>query len=233
MMVLLLLISIASLALSVAAYNQSKPEPFTVQNQQSNANNDLKVMQTQLDTTCDNIFQILHQLDTKIDNLTSLLLRNTDMELQLNCGPGMWNPVAYLNMSDPSQQCPSVWREYRVCRQRICGRPENSNKGCITNRYLIYAQYSQVCGRVIGYGVRTPDGFRLSNADFDDINITSGAQHTHVWSYVTDQSALALLTVDPLHSLSVTIIIVNLVPKQIVHYGMACSVMITSAMDQG
>ena len=33
-----------------------------------------------------------------------------------------WKRVAYLNMSDPSQQCPSVWQEittpFRVCRRR-------------------------------------------------------------------------------------------------------------------
>jgi hypothetical protein len=28
------------------------------------------------------------------------------------CGDGIWHRVAYLNMSDPSQQCPSAWREY-------------------------------------------------------------------------------------------------------------------------
>ena len=27
------------------------------------------------------------------------------------CGAGLWHRVAYLNMSDPSQQCPSAWRE--------------------------------------------------------------------------------------------------------------------------
>ena len=28
------------------------------------------------------------------------------------CGPGPWRRVAYVNMSDPSHQCPPVWREY-------------------------------------------------------------------------------------------------------------------------
>jgi hypothetical protein len=30
------------------------------------------------------------------------------------CGDGMWHHVAYLNMSDPSQQCPSAWWEYNA-----------------------------------------------------------------------------------------------------------------------
>ena len=28
------------------------------------------------------------------------------------CGDGLWNQVAHLNMSDPSQQCPSAWVEF-------------------------------------------------------------------------------------------------------------------------
>ena len=28
------------------------------------------------------------------------------------CGDGMWYRIAYLNVSDSSQQCPSVWRDY-------------------------------------------------------------------------------------------------------------------------
>ena len=184
MMAILLLISIASLALSVAAYNQSKPEQSTVQTQQSKANNNITA---QLTTCCRNVFQMLFQLDTKINNLTSLILRNTDMEPQSNCGPGLWWRVAHLNMSDPTQQCPSVWREYNESGVRACGRRTTSTGSCAAKCYLTSSQYSRVCGRVIGYQVASPDTFG-SHGDhrinFDGINITSGAQRDHVWSYV-------------------------------------------------
>ena len=71
MMVTLLLITIVSLALSVAAYNRSKPEQTTVQNQQSESEpeNDTIVAQTQLDTTCNNLSQVLFRvLDTYIND---------------------------------------------------------------------------------------------------------------------------------------------------------------------
>jgi hypothetical protein len=67
------------------------------------------------------VSQKLFQIDTKINNLTSLILQNTDMEPQSNCGPGLWYQVAHLNMSDPSQQCPSVWREYNTRGIRASG----------------------------------------------------------------------------------------------------------------
>ena len=37
-----------------------------------------------------------------------------------DCGDGLWYRVAYINMSDPSQQCPSAWREYTSDGIRVC-----------------------------------------------------------------------------------------------------------------
>ena len=44
-----------------------------------------------------------------------------------------------------------------------------------------------MCGRVIGYQYSSPDSFRQfanTQIEFDGINITTGAQHNHIWSYV-------------------------------------------------
>ena len=98
-------------------------------------------------------------------------------------------------MSDPSQQCPSVWREYNDDGVRACGRPIDSTGSCATKRYLLNNQYSRVCGRVIGYQVASPDAFaQVRNEqtyfNFDGVNITSGAQRDHVWSYAGGLSDL-------------------------------------------
>ena len=39
------------------------------------------------------------------------------------CGEGMWYRVAYLNMTDSSQQCPPNWSEYNHNGIRACRRP--------------------------------------------------------------------------------------------------------------
>ena len=47
--------------------------------------------------------------------------------ISTHCGEGLWSRVAYLNMSDPSQQCSSAWKEYNCYSSpgiRPCGRPE-------------------------------------------------------------------------------------------------------------
>ena len=192
MMAILLLITIASLALSVAAYNQSKSEEAKTQNQQSEANTDLSAAQAQLATTCNNLSQMLFKVESKVNDLTSLILQNTDMEPQSNCGPGLWYQVAHLNMSDPSQQCPFVWKEYNADRIRACGRPTATSGSCASKSYLTSNQYSRVCGRVVGYLFKTPDAFGSFGAheiNFDGINITSGAQHHHIWSFVAGLSS--------------------------------------------
>ena len=183
MILILLIVTIASLALSVVTYNQPKLEQATVQSQQSKADSDITA---QLAATCNNLSQILLQVDTKINDLTSLIQQNTDMEPQSNCGTGLWYQVAHLNMSDPSQQCPSAWREYNIGGIRACGRPTNSTGSCATEYYFINHQYSRVCGRVIGYQIASPDAFSHTHAqiDFEGVNITRGAKRVHVWSYI-------------------------------------------------
>ena len=186
---LLLLIALVSIALSVAAYNQSKSTESILQNQ---LNDDIEAVLTQLATTRNNISQILSEHDTKINDLKSQQQQIINMESQLpNCGPGLWWQVAYLNMSDPTQQCPPVWREYNERGIRACGRPVSSNGSCAANLYSFSYQYTRVCGRVIGYQIGSVDAFSQAvnnKIDFDGVNITRGSQHGHVWSYVGGRS---------------------------------------------
>ena len=125
--------------------------------------------------------QEILQLDKRIqNNLASL-------QVQSYCGPGQWHRIAFLNMTDPSQQCPSAWREYNTSGVRACRRPVNSSEGCSATVYSTDRQYSRVCGRVIGYQLGSPDAFariRKNDIDLDGVNITHGPQRNHIWSYV-------------------------------------------------
>ena len=48
--------------------------------------------------------EILHQIRRNISNTLSKLLSGPVPE----CGDGIWYRIAYLNTTDPSQQCPSA-----------------------------------------------------------------------------------------------------------------------------
>ena len=99
-----------------------------------------------------------------------------------------WKRVAYLNMSDPSQQCPSVWQEITT-PHRVCGR-RSTSASCEGLTYSTGSeQYDQVCGRIIGYQRATPDAFRGSSRSIDSIyldgvSVTYGSPRQHIWSFV-------------------------------------------------
>ena len=120
-------------------------------------------------------------------NLVQLSLFNRSSISE--CGDGLWYRVAYLNMTDPSQQCPSVWREYSNNGVRACGRPQSSVRSQPAVFYPTNIQYSKVCGRAIGYQVATPDAFisggrTINEVYMDGLSITHGTPRQHIWSFV-------------------------------------------------
>ena len=118
------------------------------------------------------------------------------------CGSeGGWTRLAYLNMSDFSETCPSGFRLYQSGDVRACGRPATSSAGCVSVQFPSNGiSYSQVCGRVTGYQYGTPDavhsGFTPNhynlNGDYvDGVSITRGSPRKHVWTLIagyTDQT---------------------------------------------
>ena len=110
------------------------------------------------------------------------------LQIQSYCGAGQWHRIAFLNTSDPSQQCPSAWREYNTSIVRACGRTYSTEGSCSSVTYgAENTVYSRVCGQVVSYQVASPDAFNVNsnNIDMDGINVTQlGVQHYHIWSFV-------------------------------------------------
>ena len=142
----------------------------------------------ELGLTYSNITSVHSQVLDLRSQVTNLRTQFTGLQLQLYCGPGEWRRVAYLNMRDPTQQCPSAWREYNTGGVRACGRPRTSGASCPTTTYSINFQYRKVCGRVVGYQYGSPDGFHSGSANInqqyvDGVSITHGSPRDHVWTY--------------------------------------------------
>ena len=105
-----------------------------------------------------------------------------------------WTRVAYLNMTDPSHQCPTGWETYTTPK-RTCGRNSNT-ESC---RSVLYptngVSYSHVCGRIIAYQFCVTIAFYNYNNDpthtiddpyLDGISITHGNNpREHVWSFAS------------------------------------------------
>ena len=112
------------------------------------------------------------------------------------CGSGGgWTRLAYLNMTDATQSCPSGFRLYQSGGVRACGRPVTSSGSCVSVQFPSNGiSYSQVCGRVVGYQYYTPDAVldghgsnhNNLNGDYvDGVSITRGSPRQHVWTLMT------------------------------------------------
>ena len=201
---MILLMILAAIVLSIISYNASnlkmidlksqrceilinqlKDNISQLSNQLDATNNDITLVST---TVEGNISQLLIQLDVINRFVISVQAEVTVTSLRLFCGAGEWHRVAYLNMTDPSQKCPPTWREYSSNNIKVCGRVVNTEGSCSSTSFpMTSGPYNRVCGRVIGYQVASPDAFRPivdNGIDLDGINITHGAQHHHIWSYV-------------------------------------------------
>ena len=107
-----------------------------------------------------------------------------------NCGCfATGRRVAYLDMTDPTQQCPPAWREYASPR-RTCQRSVDSNS-CDRATYPNNGiSYSRVCGRIVAYQCGEPEGFNTGSVSspnqryVDGIVVTHGNfTPGHIWSF--------------------------------------------------
>ena len=102
----------------------------------------------------------------------------------------MWIRVAFLNMTDPSQSCPSVWRESSYSSGiRVCGLPSSSNSMCHSVFYSAGGRtFTSVCGCVIGYQVGSPGAFdgagSIDDPYIEGVSITYGSPRSHIYGHM-------------------------------------------------
>ena len=106
------------------------------------------------------------------------------------CGGYGWKRVAFLNMTNPDQTCPTAWRLYEQDSIRACGRQESNTGSCDSVLFSTGGyEYTQVCGRIIGYQYGSPDGVyyaiparNIDSAYVDGITVTHGSPRQHIWT---------------------------------------------------
>ena len=122
-----------------------------------------------------------------------------DFNRQCGCGGSLtWTRVAFLNMSDPNEVCPSNWTTY-TSPVRACGTGDSAgiSNQCDSAIYpnTMGQTYSRVCGRVIAYQHRNTQAFyslfilshTLEQQYLDGVSITHGSagSRQHVWSFAS------------------------------------------------
>ena len=125
------------------------------------------------------------------------------------CGSGGWTRLAYLNMSESTENCPSGFKLYQSGGVRACGRATSNGGSCVSVQFPSNGiSYSQVCGRVVGYQYKTTDGDYpgdyshevygsvithghkdINSYYVDGVSITRGTPRQHVWTLMAGFSS--------------------------------------------
>ena len=112
------------------------------------------------------------------------------------CGGSGWRRVAFLDMTDPDQTCPSSWRLFSQGSVRACARRETNTSSCDSVQFSPDGyEYTQVCGRIVGYQYASPDGYifshhfitltpgnEINEPYVDGVSVTYGAPRQHIWT---------------------------------------------------
>ena len=109
------------------------------------------------------------------------------------CGTeGGWTRLAYLDMSDSTENCPTGFKLYESNGVRACGRANSSVAICQSVQFPSNGiRYSQVCGRVVGYQYASTDTVynefdtahnNINSYYVDGVSITRGSPRKHIWT---------------------------------------------------
>ena len=115
-------------------------------------------------------------------------------DMTRTCGgiTGGWMQVANIDMTNSSHTCPQGLNATTHHPIRVCGI--NVNGGCSSATFDVHGiEYSQVCGKIIGYQDRSPDGFDnnrgIDGVYVDGVSLTHGNNpRKHIWTFAAAAS---------------------------------------------
>ena len=122
-------------------------------------------------------------------NTSDAAIYNAYCNMGTLCGSGGgWTRLAYLDMSDATQNCPSGFRLYQSGGVRACGRTNSGGGSWVSVQFPSNGiSYSQICGRVTGYQYGSTDAVveyvnNINSRYVDGVSITRGSPRQHVWT---------------------------------------------------
>ena len=129
--------------------------------------------------------QVIHsQIDSELRTIISQLYP---------CGDPGWTRIAFLNMTDTSNSCPSPWFQVQEFT-RSCRKSRPNTAGCASVFYNTSGNsYNRVCGRILGYQQGLTQAFINSAISIDDVyvdgvSITHGSPRQHIWTFAAGRA---------------------------------------------
>ena len=140
--------------------------------------------------TCPSQSQIDLQLETAKLETQNLISSNSEV-----CGGLGWRKIVDINMTNPSEVCPSSLTLV-TSPVRGCGRTQTGSNICESiMRSYPTNDYTKVCGRVLAYQRGRTYAFAGSSSNIDrnyadGVSITRGpsGSRQHIWTFVAAQS---------------------------------------------
>ena len=126
-----------------------------------------------------------------VADISGVLTSNVPFPPDVPSFTNAWKKVGYLDMTDPTQQCPPSWSKIPSPRAS-CGKKSTGGACDSLTIGTSGASYQTVCGRFRGYQVGTPDAFAwqsssvsIENTYADGMSITYGlpGQRKHIFTY--------------------------------------------------
>ena len=94
-------------------------------------------------------------------------------------GTSGWRRAVFLNMTDPTHNCPSGWEETGYSK-RTCGRASELGGTCDSATFPTGGlEYSRVCGRAVGYQFGALSAFYTSSSQNIESHYVNGLSLTH------------------------------------------------------
>ena len=150
-------------------------------------------------------------------------------DMERTCGnvTGGWMRVADIDMRNTSNTCPSGLTELTEDSIRLCGK-NITGAGCSSATITTHnVQYSHVCGKIIGYQQKSPDGFQqyqhnptltIDDGYVDGISLTHGAHpREHIWTFAAALDEVSININSPIVSVHVPI---STTPQQSIFHRM-------------
>ena len=180
-LVLVTLLALGSLALTA--------QPAAAQEQQENATLPISYPPTVLEGDSESCASIEERemARTQVGEDIRGILQDV-----VACGGPGWTLAASLDMTDPTQNCPSAWDERTENGKRVCFRQPSSSGYCASVTFPTDGkEYTHVCGRAIGYQYASADCFTaaphstIDNQYVDGLSVTHGqpGDRTHIWTF--------------------------------------------------
>ena len=117
-----------------------------------------------------------------------------------NLTSGNWSRVAYINMTDPDQECPNGLQEIlnTDTGQRACGRNVGGQFPFLSCSSVTFpassAHYHHVCGYARGYQLGNMNAFlhalsrTIDETYVDGLSFTHGTPREHIWTLAVGRS---------------------------------------------